>query len=484
MRRFLAVAGVLVVIGAAGVTDALVSRGPVPGSNVQPAIAYAVSSGAAESSAWTCPGASGRSGPDPARVVMTNASGHALDATITAVSSGGERKSAPLSIPAGGQVAVVPATMVQGAWVGATVLIDGGGASVFDVAGSASAYSVAPCASTPSTNWYFAGGSTSGGRSLDLALMDPGDTSAVVDLSFSTGAGTTSPSSLQGIMVPAGALRVIDLGRHLRGKRIIATSVTALSGTIVATETERSGPSGSVGMAMWLGATAPATSWSLPTTTDARGSLVSVDIYNPSRHAARVRLRAAAGLAGLATFARTVPPRSVYRFVTTAEHAIAFDTPFSLEVLSTNGVGVVVERSVSANPAAPVPRYGATSAMPLSANHWIVPAVTPPGDAAWSLTVSDLAGHAVTASVMALDAVAGQALLTPVPGLFRRTVTPSAALSTVDMPGAPIGTQPLEVIASGPVAVALDALPSGSPGVVTMPCFPTAQGFPASSGAG
>ena len=60
MRRFLAVAGVLVVIGAAGVTDALVSRGPVPGSNVQPAIAYAVSSGAAESSAWTCPGASGR----------------------------------------------------------------------------------------------------------------------------------------------------------------------------------------------------------------------------------------------------------------------------------------------------------------------------------------------------------------------------------------------------------------------------------------
>jgi hypothetical protein len=50
-------------------------------------------------------------------------------------------------------------------------------------------------------------------------------------------------------------------------------------------------------------------------------------------------------------------------------------------------------------------------------------------------------------------------------------ITPSVPLVAGPDPGAPFGTEPLEVSATGPVAVELDGRPAGSPGVVVVPAL-------------
>ncbi len=59
-----------------------------------------------------------------------------------------------------------------------------------------------------------------------------------------------------------------------------------------------------------------------------------------------------------------------------------------------------------------------------------------------------------------------------VPGFVPRKVRPGLPLIVSPAAGSPVGTMPLEVVASGPVAVEVDAGPAGSPGVVVTPALP------------
>lgn len=479
MSRLITVMALVAVLVGGGITDALVSRGPAPASEIRPPIAYALGAQTAESAEWTCPAGSGPGGAAVAHVVVTNPTGRVLEGTLEAVSSDGHSVSAPLSVPPGGQASAVPASLISGAFVGAMVVLDGGGGAVSETLGMPAAWGTMACASTPSSVWYFAAGSTASNRRLDLYLMDPGATSALVNLSFATPNGSVAPASLQGISVPAGGLVVVDVSRHISPQPEVATSVKAISGDVIAAETESPGQNGAPGLAAWLGATAPSTAWYLPSTADTRGSAVSLLIYNPESRPARVRLLFHGPDGLTASLAQQIGPHSIHRVSLTKDHAIPSDLPFSTTLLSTDGVGVVVERSVTANPEAPSPRFGASPALALAADRWIVPSISVPGSAPWRLTVMDLAGRPVDMSVMAptITAAVGKAgaLLAPVPTLTDIRIRPGKPFSTVVNPGFPIGDLPLQVLASGPVGVSLQALPAGSPGVVEVPCFPAGR---------
>ena len=86
-------------------------------------------------------------------------------------------------------------------------------------------WSTAPCASRTAAQWAFAGGSTTAGNSLTLALFDPAAPAAVVNITFLTTTGLVTPQAYQGLVVPPGRLVVENVGafvqravrrRHLR----------------------------------------------------------------------------------------------------------------------------------------------------------------------------------------------------------------------------------------------------------------------------
>lgn len=62
--------------------------------------------------------------------------------------------------------------------------------------------------------------------------------------------------------------------------------------------------------------------------------------------------------------------------------------------------------------------------------------------------------------------------LVPVKGFGRQRIRPGRPLIVSPSPGVPVGTVPMELVASAPVAVELDAVPAASPGVVVSPALP------------
>jgi hypothetical protein len=59
-----------------------------------------------------------------------------------------------------------------------------------------------------------------------------------------------------------------------------------------------------------------------------------------------------------------------------------------------------------------------------------------------------------------------------VPGFGRQRIRPGTPLIVNPSTAVPLGSVPMEVVSSAPVAVELDALPAGSPGVVVTPALP------------
>jgi hypothetical protein len=98
----------------------------------------------------------------------------------------------------------------------------------------------------------------------------------------------------------------------------------------------------------------------------------------------------------------------------------------------------------------------------------LVPAEYSPATGVFAVAVVDLAPAALSVKLMTVSASG----LVAVPGFGNRRVRPGLPLIVSPAAGSPIGTAPLEVVASGPVAVEVDAGPAGSPGVVVTPALP------------
>jgi hypothetical protein len=112
-----------------------------------------------------------------------------------------------------------------------------------------------------------------------------------------------------------------------------------------------------------------------------------------------------------------------------------------------------------------VPNTGSSLGVPVGADHWLVPAVPAPGKPS-ALTFEDLGSRPVKVTVTkALGGVA------PVTG---------SSNTVLVQPGEQVGVArsvlnafvgPLDVRATGPIAIEVDASPAAWFGVVQVPCF-------------
>jgi hypothetical protein len=357
------------------------------------------------------------------------------------------------------------------------VTLAGGGVAVTQAVHGSNGWSEAPCQSATSSAWYFAGGTTSSGAGLVVALLDPTTTPVVVDLSFATPGGVVHPINYQGIVLQPGQLVVKDVAAEVQNERTVSTVVSARTGRFVAAELQDF-PAPASGLSVVAGAARAESHWVIPQAQEAQGGSADIDVFNPGTtgESVTVQLRLPSG--PLAPLSSTVAPGSTWVLVTSSQTRIPAGASYSADVEATGGPGVVVARTVQAPGSAAAPQSGLAAAVDgLStaspSQQWVV---APPGTstaqpvsgaAPNSLALTNTSGGDVDYRAFAMSPSGDRPLASGTLGPHATVVVSGSALTAA-------GLDQIIVRATGPVGVSEDLAPSGGVGVVTMPGLPLA----------
>lgn len=289
------------------------------------AVAPSVALDAATSTAWYCPGPLPVGTPGEASsIAVTNLGRRAESGTLTLVSSAATVTAAsgsgsaatvtaatPLHVVAGGESVVGLRRSGRRGVAAATVVVDGSGVAVDELVHGVHGVSASPCLDHLSSVSYLAAGSTSGADNFSLAILDPGATPAVVDVSFAVGATDVAPPAFQGLTIGAGQLQVLDVGHYLPSRPVVATTVTSTGGRIVAGSLVTAVVGHSLLSSLLTGVSSSARSWLLPAG-PAGGSSASVfSILDPGSRPASVRLGVGTSSGARADLRATVPAHGV-----------------------------------------------------------------------------------------------------------------------------------------------------------------------------
>jgi hypothetical protein len=342
----------------------------------------------------------------------------------------------------------------------ALVDLDGGGAVVELFVAGPAGWDVTPCATSASRKWYFATGSTDRDANLSISLFNPFPEDAVVDLSFATDQGPSEPNEFQGVIVPGRGLTMVNVGDHVRRRVLVATTVTARAGRIVAGKIQTL-PSPNPAVVVALGAPSDGGPWIFPDGFLDNGIVEHYYLYNPNDREAEVEMSLVLDQGTAEPFDLTVPPKGNLTLVANDQPRIPKGIAHSATITSTNGVGVVAERVLSAGK--PSSRLGVGDVLGgrRTATRWALAAgtVNPQTDE-W-VVITNPGSRPSTVSLTA--AADGQNIA--IEGLQALVVPPHGRLAA--RVGDHIAREPLPLVveASEPVAVERDVYRVGGVGV-------------------
>lgn len=306
------------------------------------------------SAAWYC--AEGTSDPEgraDETVVVTNVGTKRTSGVVT-VLPGGDREPMLRSFTVGphSQVRFRVADVVEASDPGVVVETFGGGVVVEHELRDGDDVAIGPCSLRSSRRWLFAAGTTVRGVEQYLALFNPYEDDAIVDVSFLTKGGVESPEGLHSVVVARRSRVTVAVHDQVPREEQVAVRVRADVGRVVAEQTLRFvGTDGPTGLAVSLGVTRAARSWTVPVGTSRAGVQETLAIANFGTLATRVEVDIVLdGEVSLEPEIVDLPARSV-RVLEPGERA-PDDAGFFLEVRADRGAPVVVEaRSVRAVPA-------------------------------------------------------------------------------------------------------------------------------------
>jgi hypothetical protein len=427
------------------------------------------------SSTWFCGGATARPRQlADGELVVANTGGRPLSGTALLLPSQGRSVALPFRVGAGSRATISEAPAGDAPFVGALVQLDGGAAGVEQIVTGAEGVSTSACATTGSDRWYFADGTTQENSSLFISLVNPYPEDAIADLSFATEQGSEAPADFQGVVVPARGVTGLDIGAHLRRRAQVATTVSVRAGRVAAFKTQvvsgsspGGGPAGGAtapgrvpGLSLVLGAPSPATHLWWPAGLTAPGVTERYQIYNPSPAPAVVSLRVALDEGSADPFTMRIPPGATETVVSNAESRIPPTIGHAAELVSTNGTGVVAERTVDASSPSAATGLADVGGSRLQARWWLLAAGRFGSSVAESIVVYNPGTAAVDVSVAGLTgevaAIRGLVDLSLPPG--RRLVLPLPA-------GSPALDRALVVEASSNVIVERDLTRIGGVGI-------------------
>lgn len=345
-RRIPALVAILLVVVGALVVDSRVSR---PTRRVEAGIQTPMGARAsARSSAFFCTGStSATEAVANGNVVVANAGNRRLAATVTVIPSEGDPTQVDVSVPATGRAVVDLSEVVTAPYASAVVELDGGQAVVeLEVSGSLGD-SITPCASNASTEWFFAEGITTRDALEVLTLFNPFPEDAVVDMVFTTEEGEVTPQALTGLSVRGRGMVAINVGDHVQRREAVSAKIAARVGRLVASRLQTfDGSVGRKGVSVSLGAPAAGNVWYFPEGFLSEGLTERFQLFNPGSEEGRAQVELALEQGGAEPIVLTVPAESRVTLTANEEARIPKNVAHAATVRSTNGVGLVVERTV------------------------------------------------------------------------------------------------------------------------------------------
>jgi hypothetical protein len=283
--RHLVLAAVAVLSGAAVVVlDARLAPGeeqvPVQGS-MRSAIPY-VANRESSASTWFCPGVPANDGSITSVLVLANSGTEDLAANITHLGTGVEPVVQSAVVPALATLEVEATGGLSSSFVSTTVEILGAGGLVEQVINHPAGRSIATCTGRTSDAWYFADGFTAADSIERIVITNPFSDASVVNVTFSTQDSEREPANLQGLVIaPRSVLSLSMAEQGARNEPVLAVSVRAKSGNVVAARSQHYLGQGRLGYVMNLGAMADATQWWFAGGERIEGSVEQLVIYNP-----------------------------------------------------------------------------------------------------------------------------------------------------------------------------------------------------------
>ncbi len=356
---------VIAVLAALALVGGLVDRVPRPEGRASSAGALVSSMPVAApatalSSTWFC--AAGMATTEAVdglvadgAVSVANAGVVDLKGTATVVPLDGDPVVIPLEVKARSRVRFPLRQALTANYASVLVELDGGEAVVeHDVSGP-QGIATAPCASSASTRWYLAEGSTARDDSMRLVLYNPFPEDAIVDLSFATDQGRAVPSAFTGLVVKGGRLSVVKVEDHVRRRNNVSVTAVARTGRIVIDRLQMRGGAAK-GVSLTLAAPSPGERWYFPEGLITEGIAERFHVYNPTTREAEVSVELSLDEGAAEPFDLTVPPGERVTVVTSDEERVPKNVGHAATVVSLNGVPIVAERSVTA--VAPANRIG------------------------------------------------------------------------------------------------------------------------------
>lgn len=315
-----------------------------------------------------------------------------------------------------------------------------------------------PCSSAASGEWFVPTGSTTRDARELLAVFNPFPVDAVVDITFQTNDGFRNPQELQGLPVPGGQLRVIDISAAVPRLEQLAGTIRARSGRVVVDRLQSfdgSEPTHPAGLAVIAGAPATSQVWTFGDGQVSEGLSETYTLQNPSDTTISAQVEIInddPGTNGVVDpLPVDVPARGYVQVVMRDQTRVLPNVAHSVVVRTQDPRGLVVERVLMG--AAPSSRRGYAPSLgaTLVATDWVLAdgsAVTGQNDEV-VVVVNPSAEHTVRVDVTAL--AKGQALA--VDGLQGIEVAPGARVAIqlggrVNRPDLP-----LLVVADRPVSV-------------------------------
>lgn len=404
---------------------------------------------------WFCGGtaAAGDSGSGlySGEIVLSNPTDVVAAGTITAFTADGPPVRSDVVVEARSQSTVDVRDLVDAKYAATLVEIDSTEVAVEQKAIHPAGTSVAPCANSTSDRWYFADGFTFDGSDFRVILTNPYLSAAIVDVSIATEDGPRTPSNLQGYVIPAQSIRVINVAdAGFRDEKILAVSIEAESGRFVAAKDQHYLGGGRLGHVTALGAPAASSQWWFADGEKGAGISERYSILNPTDVEAEASVLVL-GLgpvdAVLEPLSLTIPPHEVVTLDTSSIAGMP-DGPHGMLVSSETGDDLVVERVITR----PAADYVATTAVlgvmgGYTSTRWRVPTST-------TIAIEDVlivmnaTGEAATFTVSSV----GPGGEEPVPGLENIALAPNSVVA-VDLVDPLAFGRPLVVEGDRPMVV-------------------------------
>jgi hypothetical protein len=279
---------VLMAIGAAAVYGrGSESEPPVFASSSRPGTPGVPDAEGAISTTWFCGGVPAlgmsESGEYGGEVVVTNPSELPVRGSVTVLSIDQPPLTVPVVVEPRDQTAVDLDELLKGNYVSSVVEVDQPGVTVEQRSLHPAGDAVSTCANTTSSEWYVADASTPQGSDARLLISNPYQTPAIVDIAISTAAGPRTPNELQGYVIPAQSLRVVNLEESgFRDEPVIGVSVVASSGRIVVAKDQHFLGGGRLGHVTSLGAPSLSDEWWFADGEKGSGVSERLVMFNPT----------------------------------------------------------------------------------------------------------------------------------------------------------------------------------------------------------